>query len=284
MSQDNREKPAVKTTIVGGRPAGSGKEIDIVPHGIEILLKKAAIDESFRKIFLHARWDAADAIGLTLNPAEAAILKAIPESSLELMVAATKVQPKLKHAFMGYTAAVMLAALTATSGGIAQNSPQPCPDDGRPQGITAIAGIIPTIDRYRNESYMKISPSDSKTPTGNLEVSIDNDVYEKQGPYYIGFFKIHFTKTDSPGNSENNRTEGLGFAEYDKFLQENIPIGNYLVEIGFANGGLRARDVEIPGEIVRTKNVTIEKNKSAKVHFKLKIVKKSDCTTALDIE
>jgi hypothetical protein len=124
MAQDNRQKPTVKTTIVGGRPPGSGREMGTVPRGVEILLKKAAVDESFRKIFLNDRLNAADAIGLTLNPAEMAVLKAIPDSSLEQMVEVTKVQPKIRQAFMGYAATVMLAALTATSNGMPQDSTQ----------------------------------------------------------------------------------------------------------------------------------------------------------------
>jgi len=110
MPQDDREKPAVKMAIVGRQPSGSGKESDAIPRGIEILLKKAAIDKSFRKTLLSDRSNAADAIGLTLKPAETAMLKAMPEPALDRMIAATKVQPKIRQAFMGYTAAVMLAA------------------------------------------------------------------------------------------------------------------------------------------------------------------------------
>jgi len=124
MAQDNGEKPAVKTTIVGGRPPGSGKEAGAVPRGIEILLKKAAVDESFRKTLLSDRSNAADAIGLTLKPVETAMLKAIPKPALEQMISATKVQPRLRQAFMGYTAAVMLAALTVASDGLTQDLAQ----------------------------------------------------------------------------------------------------------------------------------------------------------------
>ena len=74
MSQVNRQKPAVRTTIVGGRPSGIGKEADAIPRGIEILLIKAAVDESFRKILLSDRLNAADAIGLALNPVEVSML------------------------------------------------------------------------------------------------------------------------------------------------------------------------------------------------------------------
>jgi hypothetical protein len=50
------------------------------------------------------------------------------------------------------------------------------------------------------------------------------------------------------------------------------------------DGGLRTQNAVIPRGVVRSKYVTIENNKSAKVHFKLKFVKQSDCKTALDIE
>jgi hypothetical protein len=188
MSQANREKPALRTTIVGGRPSGSGKEADAVPRGIEILLKKAAVDESFRKILLSDRLNAADAIGLALNPVEVSMLKAIPEPALERMVFATKVQPKIRQAFIGYTAAVMLAALTAASDGISLNvaqviqgiQPDPAPG-GVPQVITAglggMAGQSPEDKQavqYKAESYMKIAPRDENAPRGSLEVTIDN--------------------------------------------------------------------------------------------------------------
>jgi len=39
------EQESVRTTIVGGRPPGSGKPMGGVLRGIEVLLKKAAIRE-----------------------------------------------------------------------------------------------------------------------------------------------------------------------------------------------------------------------------------------------
>jgi hypothetical protein len=281
MSKNNGEKAAVKTTIVGGRPPGNGKDMGSVPLGIEILLKKAAIDELFRMQFLQDRSSAADAIGLTLSPVELSILKAIPDSSLEHMVGVTRVQPKLKQAFMGYTAAVMLAALTATSGGIAQNASQPCPADRR-NGPVAIGGIMPSIENYKAQSYMKISPRDVKTPTGDLEVFIDD--YKDQFPFRIGFFKIHLVKIESSQQLENNRTEGLGFDEQGSFVQQSIPIGEYRIEICFAEGGLQSGDAVFAKGIVRSKNVTIEEKKSTTLHFKLKVVRQADCKYALDIE
>ena len=39
-----QEKGAVRTTIVGGRPPGSGRGHGEIPRGLEILLKKAHVD------------------------------------------------------------------------------------------------------------------------------------------------------------------------------------------------------------------------------------------------
>jgi hypothetical protein len=249
MSPDNREKPAVKTTIVGGRPPGSGTEVDAVPRGVEILLKKAAIDESFRKTLLSDRVNAADAIGLTLNPVEKAMLKAIPESSLERMVAATKVQPKIRQAFMGYTAAVMLAALTAASDGMPQDTAQASrgiqPDTVQGGGPTT-ADIVEGQSweeayaaKLKAESYMQIAPPDENAPRGNLEVFIETF---PGGLSASPFMKVHITKSESPKHPGNNRTEGLGYAQRGYFLQKDLPVGEYLVEIGFIDGPLVLSD------------------------------------------
>jgi hypothetical protein len=118
------EQPAVRTTIVGGRPPGSGKGVGDVPRGMEILVKKAAVDAAFREVLLTERAAAADHIGLKLEAAEAAMLAAIPAKQLEQVIAGTRVSPHLRNAFMGYTAAVMLAALGATTARATDDQPR----------------------------------------------------------------------------------------------------------------------------------------------------------------
>jgi hypothetical protein len=108
------EQPAVRTTIVGGRPPGPGKGVGAVPRGIEVLVKKAAVDPEFKALLLAERSAAADAIRLELNEAEAAMLDSAPGTQLESIIAKTTVSPKIKPAFMGRAAAVMLAALGVT--------------------------------------------------------------------------------------------------------------------------------------------------------------------------
>ena len=86
-----------------------------IPRGVEVLVKKAAVDPAFKKILLEKRAGAADAIALKLEPAEAAMLAAVPEAQLRAIVANTKVSPSLRPAFLGYAAGAMLAALGTTA-------------------------------------------------------------------------------------------------------------------------------------------------------------------------
>jgi hypothetical protein len=107
------EREAVHTTIVGGRPPGCGTEVGNIPRGIEILVKKAAVDLKFRKLLLEKRAGAAEEIKLELEPAEAAMLTAIPAAQLDAIIAGTKVDEKVRPAFLGRVAAIMIAALGA---------------------------------------------------------------------------------------------------------------------------------------------------------------------------
>jgi hypothetical protein len=127
------EAEVVRTTIVGGRPPGGGANGGDVPRGVEVLIKKAAVDPTFKKMLLQKRAEAAEAIALKLEPAEAAMLEAVPAKQLAAIVANTKVSPSLRPAFLGYAAGVMLAALAATTGcGDAGTGPD---DPGATRGI-----------------------------------------------------------------------------------------------------------------------------------------------------
>ena len=105
------ERAAVTTTIVGGRPPGCGQDVGAIPCGIEILVKKAAVDPAFRTLLVEHRSRAAAEIGLALAPAEAAMLDGAPKEQLEKIIAATRVRPDQKPAFLGKAAALMVAAL-----------------------------------------------------------------------------------------------------------------------------------------------------------------------------
>jgi hypothetical protein len=106
-----REQEAVRTTIVGARPPGSGKSLGEIPRGIEVLVKKASVDAEFRKLLVEKRAEAAKEIKLQLDPAEVLMLDTVPKGQLEAIIANTKVSAESRRAFLGRAAAVMLAAL-----------------------------------------------------------------------------------------------------------------------------------------------------------------------------
>ncbi len=133
------EPEAVRTTIVGGRPPGGGANVGDVPRGLEVLVKKAAVDPAFKKLLLEKRAGAADSISLKLEAEEEAILNAVPVKQLKAIVAKTKVSPGLRPAFLGYAAAVMLAALAATTSGCDDTPTGPSVEGIRPDpppGVT----------------------------------------------------------------------------------------------------------------------------------------------------
>jgi hypothetical protein len=113
MSAPENEKEAVRTTIVGGRPPGSGRGNVSVPRGIEVLVKKAAVDPEFRELLFEQRGAAAVAIELELDPAENAMLSAIPREQLAQIVAQTTVPVEQRRVFLGRLAVAMLAVLGA---------------------------------------------------------------------------------------------------------------------------------------------------------------------------
>jgi len=112
-----QEQEAVRTTIVGGRPPGSGQGLGPIPRGIEVLVKKAAVDPQFKQLLFDKRDEAAGAIGLTLDPAEVMMLRAAPLEQLEAIVAGTEVPDQQRRAFLGTAAAVMLAAIGVSTPG-----------------------------------------------------------------------------------------------------------------------------------------------------------------------
>ena len=105
------EQQAVRTTIVGGRPPGSGQPLGAIPRGIEILVKKASVDPAFKALLLEKRAAAASQIGLPLEPAEAMMLAAVPHEQLRTIIARTTVPDEHRRAFLGQAAAAMLTAI-----------------------------------------------------------------------------------------------------------------------------------------------------------------------------
>ncbi len=134
------EQEAVRTTIAGRHPEGSRQRFGDIPRGIEILVKKAAVDPEFKELLLSERAKAAGEIGLELDPTEAMMLQAAPVEQLEAVIDRTVVPQEHRRVFLGKAAAAMLAAL-----GLAQTG---CHRPG-PKGIRpdepVITGIAPDM-------------------------------------------------------------------------------------------------------------------------------------------
>jgi hypothetical protein len=114
-SERSSEKEAVFTTIVGGRPPGSGTQVGAIPRGIEVLIKKASVDPEFKRLFLEKRADAASEIDLKLSEAERSMLSSISVEQLEKIIDNTKVRPEHRMIFLGKVAMLMLAVVTGTA-------------------------------------------------------------------------------------------------------------------------------------------------------------------------
>ncbi len=141
MSDKPNEQEAVRTTIVGGRPPGSGRTNVTVPRGIEVLLKKAAVDPEFRQELLERRDAAAAAIQLELEPAEHAMLKAIPDEQLKTIISQTTVPLEQRRVFLGQVAALMLATISAGLAGCTTKGIRPDRPAGSDQSNTNRASV-----------------------------------------------------------------------------------------------------------------------------------------------
>lgn len=105
------DRQGIATTIVGGRPAGRLKQPVSLPRGVDILIKKAAVDLEFRALLLERRAEAAREIDLALSPAEMALLNSVPVAAIEQIIANTTVPDRHRRVFLGKVAGLMLAAL-----------------------------------------------------------------------------------------------------------------------------------------------------------------------------
>jgi hypothetical protein len=99
-SKKPKEQEAVYTTIVGGRPPGSGTQTGDIPRGIEVLVKKASVDSKFRRLLLEKRAEAAKEIDLALSSDESEILDSIPTEQLQKIIDNVKVKPETVEIFL----------------------------------------------------------------------------------------------------------------------------------------------------------------------------------------
>ncbi|HUV85669.1 MAG TPA: carboxypeptidase-like regulatory domain-containing protein, partial [bacterium] len=207
---------------------------------------KAAVDPAFKKMLLEKRAAAAEAIALNLEPAEAAMLEAVPAKQLEAIVANTKVNPGLRPAFLGYAGGVMLAALGAGAASCkanARNNDKPYPPP---------AGINPDI-------LEAAEPAETATTAG-ASVSLEKAAKKDES----GDGMISGVVTDNEGNPLPNvlvsavGTKRFAVTNADGYyLITPVPPGVITVEaFSTAYGSIERTDVKILAGL--TTNLTFQ--------------------------
>lgn len=137
-------------TIVGGRPPARPSISSDVPRGIEVLLRKASVDDEFRSRLLDDFGAAAESIGLDLAAGERAVLGSVTPETLSDMIARVEVPAEHRFVFKGRVAAAMLTIVAGTAfacsppgiapGGCVVQPDEPRqeqpadPKDGKPEG------------------------------------------------------------------------------------------------------------------------------------------------------
>ncbi|HEY3323431.1 MAG TPA: Os1348 family NHLP clan protein [Planctomycetota bacterium] len=114
-----------------------------IPRGMEVLIKKAAVDTEFRRQLLADREKAVAGLGLKLDATEALLLKAVPSEQLDRIIAQTKVPEAHRAAFLGTAAALMLA-IVGVSG-----------PTKAAEGPVAPGGVRPDIARLADAESLK---------------------------------------------------------------------------------------------------------------------------------
>lgn len=150
-ADDHVEIP--RTTIVGGRSTNTRHYPTGMPRGIEVLVKKAAVDAAFREVLIKTRSNAAATIDLQLDETEARIIDGVPESSLQVMVSKASVPTSQRKAFMGSAAGIMLAAIGALPSEVKGDETQALPRIVW-QGVTDVQYEMYMSDDLDSWSYV----------------------------------------------------------------------------------------------------------------------------------
>ncbi|MCK5687123.1 hypothetical protein KAJ27_23510 [bacterium] len=148
----------------------SGEYFRNIPCGIELLVKKASVDEEFRKLLIEKRDEAAYSIDLELSPSEIVMLKVVPVEQLKMIIDETVVAPEHKSSLMGKIAAVMIAAL-----GFSVTSCCDKPKSGDEVGELKKNEVIKQV----NTSKKVLFPSDLRIDAKTLGIRPDHPVVKQ---------------------------------------------------------------------------------------------------------
>lgn len=139
-------------TVVEGKRERRVHATAEVPVGIEKLLYLAATDGTFRRRLLEDRAGALDAARVRLTPVERATLQAVPERTLETMIARLRPAQHGKRRVMRAVAATLSLAAGVAVGGCVEGD-----DDGD-------AVDTAPIDIYENYADGGIDPGETYDP------------------------------------------------------------------------------------------------------------------------
>ena len=191
-----------------------------VPRGVEVLIKKASVDPAFKSLLLKQRAGAAAEIELTLDPCEAAMVDAVPESQLEAIIARTTVPREHRRAFLGKAAAAMLAALgarTASAGtGVGGIQPDRPPTGGRSPHESRVITVLAEqlgIDAQRISPESRLTEDLKVDPKGREKI---RQALEK--PFRVSIPAAGFDKL---------RTVG----EVARYLGTTLPLETRVIDI-----------------------------------------------------
>ena len=173
------------------------------PRGIEVLLKKAAVDTEFREILLGDPNQAAAAIELELEPIELAMLQTFPKEQLAAIIDQTEVPEPHRRAFLGTAAVAMLAVLAGSQTAVADGpmvkgsladmpgiinlaitagiqpvvpAPQPTIPESIPERVRRVVAEMTMIEFENVKPETKINLDDKKLTVLRREIYLRFDV------------------------------------------------------------------------------------------------------------
>ena len=206
-------------TIVGGRSDGYDASRDF-PRGIEVLLKKARVDPSFRELLLDDPIAAADSIELVLSDSERSILVNTTRAVLKVMIGNTFVPRHHRNSFLTQKAPALLILVMASAAALpVWGAAGISPDDPRfmTRAAEGMELIQSALEAYKIEN--------GKYPATDHWLRSEHPLQKYVEPSRLidpWGRKFHYEGvTDGSGEVVNYRLESLGPRTEDP--RDNIP-------------------------------------------------------------
>lgn len=208
-----------RRTIVGGRSRGN-RLLGNFPRGIEILLKKAKVDDAFRQRLLQDPFSAAESIELELSEQESKTVKNIPLSMLQTIINNTPVPKQYENTFRTAQKAAVLVLLLGTTAvipSVTATGVEEGPTFSTEQFDVArerMAAVQNALEVYKAEKGRYPSTQEWLDEINPLSAYLPNsDLYD---PWHR---KFHYEDFKEGGTIVNYRLESFG-------LDINSPVDN----------------------------------------------------------